>query len=186
VVTALARDEHGGVARGRLALALTNPGYLSGRSGRRVLPVEVDRFAPRGSLRVRNIHSEPVTLSSALLRGLACRDGRPLEARAVAAADLLGETPRLAGGQIWSGKVAVGDELFAEPACVADVTLRGTNARGQDVTARFALELGVSTARARPITDAATAARVRRAQALLGRPQVTPDDLDRLAREGRL
>ena len=185
VVKVIARDQHGFAALGRLALSLDNASFLDGRRGRRVLPVEVDRFTAGSALRIRNVHGEPLVLASALVRAAACRDGRALEARA-AAADLLGDSPRLSPGQIWSGRLSLPDRLFPEPACTADITIAGSTASGEPVTTRFALDLAVPRTGTERITDAATIARVRKAQALLGRRQVTLDEVDQLAREGKI
>jgi hypothetical protein len=180
-IAVVAEDAAGNTATRRLSVAFENDARQGGIAR---LPAELDRFAKRvpegrrALVRLKNILGERVYFAMLEVNALRC-DGGPDARSEWALGDGFTSPPKaLVSGQIWSGWLTLSPQMAPDNACRAKIRLTGTTEAGTPVVSEALIEL--SPPAGTVVTDAATIDDVRRVQALLGRRQVTAEEVERL------
>jgi hypothetical protein len=190
LATATAVAPNGERVTRKIAVRLTNTYYYANRGPTKVLPVEYDRFpVVRSSeldpkVRIGNVLDTPVRFTEVAIRGSRCKDDHQVDPREKALVGL----PRpieISPGGTFEGSIPLTTAYFDDPVCVLYATLHGTTGPGQPAQASLLLDFGAPKTGKR-VTDPALVEKIHKAQKLLGRTQVTPDDLRRLEAERAL
>lgn len=212
VVKVRARDEHGKTAEGRASIVFSNIAWLSRAVGSPMVPVAYSRFlekrgeAIETELTFRNIEDHPIKFETAEVQVDSCTD-RPPVVFQYPAAQVLQGVDTLPTGGVESTTLSL-PAADIDGACRVVVVLAGDTVPGRagtqiaqvvprtfDTTrAQISLDLAGpplegALAAAAPVAvdDEKFQDMLTKAQAILGsdRP-ITPEELQRLAREGRL
>jgi hypothetical protein len=205
LVVATATLADGGVVQRRQTVTLNNWGFAGASTDELELPAEYEPVAhpatgalalgvgaaaagdaavQTSALRIRNTSSSSVSLVLAQVRMVDCHGGagaavdQPLEA-------LFPNPPRnLEPMTIWSGDLVFPPGLAAGQ-CLAQIALLGQDAGGRPVRIDTVVELGVPET-SQVVTDAVLLEAIAQARQILGRRDVSVDELEALARAGRV
>jgi hypothetical protein len=183
-VTAITQD--GRRATRLHSVTLENPSYVAPGAARVTLAADYGRVVRlgRSPLRILNPSPDAVTLSSAIVHLVDCA-GREWPAVATTPGKLLARAPaELSPGQVWSGELRL-ETAVAAGACRAEIALSGRDAGGRTVTLPLSIELGIP-AGSVVVSDGELLGKIERARQILGRRNLTQDELDTLDRAGRL
>ena len=212
LVKVRARDEHGRTAMGRASVVFSNIAWLSRAVGSPMVPVAYTRFLEkRGDsieteLTFRNIEDSPVKFETAEVQVDSCTD-RPPQVFQYPASQILQGLDTLPTGGVESTTLSL-PVADVDGACRIVVVLAGDTvppraghqlsqvmARTFDTTrAQISLDLAgpplegaLAAAAPVAIDDEEFQTMLTKAQAILGNDRpITPEELQRLAREGRL
>jgi hypothetical protein len=213
VVQVAVSDAAGKKAIGRDSVHLSNMHHLARAFGDRLTKTVYDRFpkpAPDGyrfDATFRNLESDAVKYARATLTQKSCLAGRDdrvteVDASALSAPDVI------EANATRQAPLIIPKALVAPDTCVLEVELTGDSIpprigepmdnspiRYRPVSTRFTFELraappaeegGAQELASRRIEDPALAAKVLAAANILGSSRVTPEQVERLEREGRL
>jgi hypothetical protein len=198
VVTVTARDDNGNTANTRQTVSLPNVHYISNRMGRALLPVKYDRFPAisrsscSADVVLYNIFEEDVEFTGATVRFSGCNPaGRAIEEQA-AVSNLL-KRSRIPAQGTHKDTITLSRAMIPASTCHVGIELRGLLGNEKTVTTNIYLDIPPSKENRaasdnhRRITEKALIGRLDQAQKILGKERpITPGDLERLEKEGRL
>jgi len=191
-------DAQGHEATGRSTISFPNIHYLSNLMGNPVLPVTYNRF-PRitdagieVTATIKNIFNEPVIFDSAELEMKPCDSSWSPEYRQVAASSLLEVTtipPRGSTKQI----IFMDRSLLPPSTCNVIIQLKGPFGKNEEVSAKLYLNIpptgkeDIDPQKDKVIDDTEMVDKLNRAAEILGKDRpITPADIEKLEREGKL
>ncbi len=191
-------DAKGQEATGRSTISFPNIHYLSNLMGNPVLPVTYNRF-PRitdagieVTATIKNIFNEPVIFDSAELEMKPCDSSWSPEYRQVAASSLLEVTtipPRGSTKQI----IFMDRSLLPPSTCNVIIQLKGPFGKNEEVSAKLYLNIpptgkeDIDPQKDKVIDDKEMVDKLNRAAEILGKDRpITPSDIEKLEREGKL
>ncbi len=191
-------DAQGQEATGRTTISFPNIHYLSKLMGNPVLPVTYNRF-PRitdsgieVTATIKNIFDEPVTFDSAELEMKPCDSTWSPEYRQLDASSILEVTtipPRASTKQI----ILLDRSLLPPSTCNVLIHIKGPFGNNEEVSAKLYLDIpptgkeDIDTQKDRVIDDKEMVDKLNRAAEILGKDRpITPSDIEKLEREGKL
>lgn len=190
VITVDTAAADGSTLSGRLAVHLPNPRWVANRGRNLWLATRAERFVPTAAAdgtRTATLHvrgdGAAVRLTGASLIGFPCRDLDDELPAAVDATALSRDT--ITAADETTVTVRLPATAWTEPVCSVDVRLLGITDAGRPARAFANVELG-RPATVSVVRDPALRARLRAARTLLGRGQITAEELAMLAAEGKL
>ena len=212
-ITLTVHDEKNTEVVTRATINFPNTYFLAEITGNPVMPVEYDRFpTKRGNnyetnLRIKNIDPVTVDLTRAILKRDTCLAGKEPETGEVPASQLLGNTS-IGPKRSQSYRLSLPVDLVGEKTCRLEIIFSGDSIPARQgtrigpkidatygpTTATLYLEInappgkeeGGGAGAAERVTDPATIEKLNKARKLLGDRPITPDDIQKLERQGRL
>jgi hypothetical protein len=198
IVKVKVTDAQGQEATGRSTISFPNIHYLSKLMGNPVLPVTYNRF-PRitdagieVTATIKNIFNEPVTFDSAEMELKPCDSSWSPEYRQLEASGILEVStipPRGSTKQI----IRLDRSLLPPSTCNVNIQLKGPFGRNEEVSAKLYLEIpptgkeDIDPNRDKVIDDDEMLKKLNRAAEILGKDRpITPADIEKLEREGKL
>ena len=191
-------DAQGQEATGRTTISFPNIHYLSKLMGTPVLPVTYNRF-PRitdagieVTATIKNIFDEPVTFDSAELEMKPCDSSWSPEYKQLDASSILEVTtipPRGSTKQI----IFMDRSMLPPSTCNVIIQLKGPFGNNEEVMAKLYLDIpptgkeDIDPQKDRVIDDKEMVDKLNRAAEILGKDRpITPADIEKLEREGKL
>ena len=215
VVRVTGKDARGTEAVARTSVTFNNTYFLARINGAPAIPVTYDRFPKqdggtfRTTITFRNIEGTSIALSSALVKVHTCKEGPEPEAKNVPITSLISTTNLPARRSVSQTLTLPASVVGDAGGCRAEITFVGDTVPGRqgqpvgpNVASRFSettatvfLELapppgadkgGMAAAAPVIVRDQATLDKLQKARAILGRDQVTPQDILELEKQGKL
>jgi len=191
-------DAQNQTATGRSTISFPNIHYLSRLMGSPVLPVIYNRF-PRitnsgieVTATIKNIFDEPVTFDTAEMEMKPCDSSWSPEYRQMEPSHILEVStipPRASTKQI----IRLDNSLLPPSTCNVIIQLKGPFGRNEEVSAKLYLEIpptgkeDIDPNRDKVIEDDEMLQKLNRAAEILGKDRpITPADIEKLEREGKL
>lgn len=197
VVTLLVRDSAGNELPLRTSVTLTNVHFMTSLGGTLIIPVSYNRFPKeeKGLFRTKahftNIGKSELSFSAARVVPYSCKQGNSGQILEIPASQILDRT-RFSGKRTEGAKLSLSRSQIGTGVCQARVSLIG-EVDGREVRSELSLDLDmpeVATADgqygAQRVQDEDLSEKIVKAARILGRAQVTPADLEKLEKEGKL
>ncbi len=197
LVSVKVTDEAGRVATGRDTITFPNIHWISNKMGRAILPVIYNRFpkeTPESyniDMTIKNIYDQPVTFQNIDIESNPCVKGQPTDFINYDAGSLVSKTVLPANG-ITSDVLSVNKGDLPPQTCNMKVTMNGLIGDGSPVRAELLItipmtkEEALETGRGREVKDKELIRKIQKARKILGRELVTPADIRKLEKEGKL
>ena len=190
-------DENGNSATGRTSVAFSNIHWLSSMLGHSIIPVIYNRFPERSGsdyivkIEMKNIFTQGIILTDAEVEFRPCNTEMEKETRALTAGYFISRT-HLPGNSVVNDTLSFSEKIF--PFCTRNmvVSLSGKKADNEPVEARLYLTIPMSgeealmSGKGKIVTDRDLVRKIKKARRILGREAVTPSDIRRLEKEGKL
>lgn len=194
-ITVTATDTEGRSATGRCSISFPNIHYFSSMMNDMIIPAQYDNFpAQKESLlevpiAFKNIYSVDASFSGATIELKPCSAGQP-QTTAVTIGSIMGAT-RLPAGETTKDLLRLDRSIFPAGTCNLVIKLTGELADNRPVSSTIYLNI-VPTGpgggdRDKKVSDREMIEKLEKAAKILGRDRpITPDDLKRLEKEGKL
>ncbi len=190
-------DEAGRVATGRDTVTFPNIHWISNRMGRAILPVVYNRFptetpeAYKVEMSIKNIYDQQVTFQNTDIETTPCAREEQGSIVSFNAGSLVTRTVLPPNG-ITPDVMVLSKKDFSPGTCNMKVTMNGLIGDGTPVQAELLLTIPMSpekaleTGRGKEVTDQELIRKIQKARKILGRELITPADIRKLEREGKL
>ncbi|TAL34499.1 MAG: hypothetical protein EPN93_12330 [Spirochaetes bacterium] len=182
----------------RASLSFPNIHYISKLMGQPILPVTADKFATYAggiyevNATIKNIFESQVEFDEAELEIKPCDSSYSPTVRVVQARELM-DTSLLAPLESLTQTIRMSKALLPPSSCNVTITFSGPFDKSTRVTAKVYVDIppssakDIDTARDKTVTDKAMVEKLNKASRILGTGKpITPEDLDRLEKEGKL
>lgn len=195
-VTVKATDSEGRTATGRCSISLPNTHYISSLLNDAIIPAQYNSFPVlKGSyyevpVSFKNIYDTDAFFSGAVIEVQPCASSKNSAAVNANPGSLLGVS-RLTAGETSSDVLRIDRSMIPAGTCNLIVRLTGELANQKPVTSAVYLNIvpeGTDAAdRKKVVSDKNMVEKLEKAARILGRGRpITPDDLKRLEKEGKL
>ncbi|HOO71530.1 MAG TPA: PKD domain-containing protein [Spirochaetota bacterium] len=196
VVSVTARDDGGNTAKTRQTVSIPNIHYISNQMGNPTIPVKYNRFPDiKGNsydaeVTMYNIYDEDIQFTEAVMRFISCASNNDTVEENAGISNLL-KTSNIPAGSFINDIISIDQSVFNDTICVVGIEFRGTLGNDRTVKANMYLDIPPSgrtvVASDKVVADESMIEKLNRAEAILGKGKpITPSDLNRLEREGKL
>ncbi len=182
----------------RASISFPNIHYISRLMGQPILPVTADKFATWSGgtyevkATIKNIFESQVEFDEAELEIKPCDSSYPPTVKVVAAREIM-DTTALSSLETLTQTMRMSKALLGPSSCNVLVTFSGPFDKSSRVTAKMYVDIpptsarDIDPARDKTVTDRAMVDKLNKAAQILGPGKpITPEDLERLEREGKL
>lgn len=191
-------DEHNTSAVGRGSISFPNVHYLSNLMGNPIIPVLHDKFPSidgshiRVDVTMKNIFDEPISFTNAVLESRPCDTSLSADYKNINP-DQIAESTNIAPRSTVKQSVKIPLSLLPKSTCNLIITFSGPYQQNREVYAKVYLNIpprskeDIDAARDKVITDDEMIDKLNKAARILGKDRpITPQDIERLEREGKL
>lgn len=191
-------DANGISAIGRSSISFPNVHYLSNLMGNPVIPVIYNKFPYIDGtyitveINIKNIFDEPIAFNTAVLECKPCNTALSPDYKSISSGEILESTfiaPRSSVKQL----LKVPKSLLPKSTCNLNITLSGPYSNNREVYAKIFLNIppqskdDIDATRDKIITDDEMIEKLNKAAQILGKDKpITPQDIQKLEREGKL
>lgn len=195
-VTVKASDTDGRTAEGRCSISLPNIHFMSSLLNDSIIPAQYESFpALKGSryevpISFKNIYEADAVFSGATIEAQPCSSPENTPAASASPGSLMG-TSRIRAGETASDILRVDRSLVPAGTCNLVIRFTGELANRRPVSAAVYLNIkpegGDAGGQNKAVSDKTMIEKLEKAARILGRGRpITPDDLKRLEKEGKL
>ncbi|MCP4135817.1 MAG: hypothetical protein GY754_32920 [bacterium] len=193
-------DKTGTSITARKEVTFPNIQWISSRMGTAVIPITYDRIAvPQGDtyivkIKIKNIFDMPLNFFNAHVTCLPCSGKNGAEMTAYPSENFISKTS-LDAGEYAKDTLVFNKNIFPDSTCTVKIKLVGELSNGRIVTSplyitvpmsKESIKEAIADNRARVITGTAEIDKIRSARRILGTKFVTPEDIYKLEKEGKL
>ncbi|MGB4267827.1 MAG: PKD domain-containing protein [Spirochaetota bacterium] len=191
-------DANGISAIGRGSISFPNVHYLSNLMGNPVIPVLYNKFPSIDNayitveINMKNIFDEPVAFNNAVLESRPCNTALSPDYKNINPDQIL-ESTYIAPKSSVKQLLKVPKSLLIKSTCNLNITLSGPYPDNREVYAKIFLNIppqskdDIDTSRDKIITDDEMIQKLNKAAQILGKDRpITPQDIQKLEREGKL
>ncbi len=193
-------DEKGVKVVARNEVTFPNIQWINSRMGSPAIPITYDRIARRNgddyivNIQIKNIFDTPLNFTDAHVKCVPCGGNQSAETSTYSAGEFISKTS-LEAGEYAKDTLIFNKSICSFEICTVAVKLAGQLSDGREVVSSMYISVPMSPEsiqealqnnRARVISDGDIIDKVKKARVILSREFVTPEDIKRLERDGKL
>jgi hypothetical protein len=193
-------DEKGTGVTARTNITFANIQWLSTRMGTTVIPITYDRLPYRSgddykvNIQIKNIFDNPLTFAEAQVKFIPCTGGKEAKTATFPAGNFINKTS-MGANEFAEDTLTIRKSIFPHPSCTVAITLTGKLSDGREVTSPLyinipmspeALQEAIKNNQASVVTDETVVTKIQKARSILKKELVTPEDITKLEKEGKL